>query len=131
MPFLCKTCAQDDVLQGLAHQTPTGERCVLCEQLRETVIDLGDRRTREVLRSLLRYYFDEWEYNPHFGGDSIDELLSRPNSIVAHSNPEGVETLCGEAFQYGYERDDLGVSLFAGHADGEQLPLLEALQRSN
>lgn len=130
MPYLCKSCAKDEVLQSLAQVGDQPRVCLLCEQCSDTNIDLENRRVREVLRSLLRYHFDELEYNYHFGGDSIDELLSRPNPIVVHSNPEGVEALCGEAFESGYENNETGVSLFAGYAEGEQLPLLEALQRS-
>lgn len=113
MSHLCKSCAKDEVLQSLAHAVDQLRVCLLCERSSDTHIDLEDRRTREVLRSLLRYHFDELEYNSHFGGDRIDELLARPNPIIAHANAERVEALCGEAFESGYENSETRVSLAA------------------
>jgi len=127
MPHICSDCVRDPVLQSLAQAVPDPLTCVLCTNRSRTVIDLDLRHTRQVLRALLRFHFDEWAYNGHLGGDSIEQVLCRPNPIFDHSNAEGVEELCWAAYEGGYETDDIGVSLFAGYHDGNQLSPLPAL----
>jgi hypothetical protein len=93
------------------------------------MIDVNARRTREILRALLRFHFSEWDYNGHIGGEDIERLLGRPNPIIEHSNECGVEEICLIAYESGYETADLGVSLFSGYDDGFRLTPLEALSK--
>jgi hypothetical protein len=100
---------------------------MLCGFPSQSVIDVDLRHTRQVLRALVRFHFDESAYNGHLGGDSIEGVLLRPNPILDHSNADGVDSLCLDVFDEGYETPALGISLFAGYAEGYQRPSLQAL----
>src|SRR5687768_13391113 len=90
MPYLCADCATDHVLSSLALPGPSSHLCLLCGSSARRSIDLDVRHSREVLRALLRYHFDEWHYNRHLGGDHIETLLRCDNPIFRHSNADAV-----------------------------------------
>lgn len=128
MSQLCTQCCKDEVLRSLALELDPAEACILCGREKRFSIDLTDRRTKETFRALLRFHFHEREYNGHLGGDDFFFLLSRDNPLVDHSRREGVDDLCVEVIENGYETEDVGVSLFAGYWNQQQLPPLESLR---
>lgn len=128
MPFLCVECAVDSRLIEEAGKTSRPHKCILCGHKRGTAINLSSRSVKELLRALIRFHYDEWDYNGHLGGENFDEMLSKPNPIVVPRSEEAIEQFCWFPFEEGYESDSLGVSLYAGYEDGFQLPPLMALR---
>jgi hypothetical protein len=103
--------------------------------------DLTPRRhdaLSSLVRALFRFYFNEWEYNGHLGGDGEPEsLLSSENEIVEHGTtpgfPRSAET--SEAFLVGlfyppYPDYDKGIAVYAGYYDGMMSPPLTAIRTS-
>jgi RES domain-containing protein len=80
----------------------------------------------------VRFLFNEWQYNHHLGGDSIEELLSEGNSILATERADSEEALplfYHAVFWPPYPPYDEGVSIYAGYQDSIQLPPLQALSQ--
>ncbi|MBZ5608955.1 MAG: RES family NAD+ phosphorylase [Acidobacteriia bacterium] len=69
------------------------------------------------------FYYDEFAYNPHWGGhDHPEQLLLEPNEIVEHEpapgfprSDEGSEELLVSLFDIPYPDYDKGVGIYAGH----------------
>lgn len=85
-----------------------------------------------LLKALIRYYYNEWEYNTHWGGDDLYQLIRSDDKFFNKSNfadQDDFEKLlelidCFEAYEDYFE----GISLFAGYdSDGNQNFLLRAL----
>jgi hypothetical protein len=83
-----------------------------------------------VIRALIREHFDEWEYNGHWGGDSLYGLFQRENPILAYDASwpaSDIEDAVLPALQDGYESASMPISLFAGYYDGHPNMPLQAM----
>ncbi|NTX32834.1 RES family NAD+ phosphorylase [Myxococcus sp. CA033] len=87
------------------------------------------RHTRKLamtIRGLIRLHYSEWEYNPHWGGDSITELLLEENPIIntQTGKPDSAERDNAETFMDEllstdtYPNPGKGISIFGGYYDG-------------
>jgi hypothetical protein len=81
---LCADCARHESLKRLIEEDAETGLCAFCEQPNVRI-----RSTKNVepmvmlLRALIRFYWDEFLYNPHWGGDSPMALLcEEDNQIV-------------------------------------------------
>lgn len=87
MLSLCVDCARDETLRAFIRAHPgQDERCGGClrHALAVVVCALAQReRLSYVLRALVRFHYDESEYNGHIGGDSPEQLLVEDNPILA------------------------------------------------
>jgi hypothetical protein len=93
-----------------------------------------------LVRALVRFHYDEWIYNTHWGGDGAPEsLLYRENPIVEHASAPGfpreagdIEGFFSSLFDPPYPGYDKGIALFAGH-DQEvgRLPKRDAIGTSS
>jgi hypothetical protein len=96
------------------------------------VIDSEDNRFFKLTKALVRYYFSEWDYNHHWGGDGYESLFyGKDNRFFERSRAksdddyEAIVLSITEGPVYGdYDKD---VSIFAGYTDGEQNTLLRAV----
>lgn len=84
---LCVECARDETLRAfiLAHPG-TDERCGGCLRSVPAVIvcAIAERELlSNVVRALIRFHYDESEYNGHIGGESPEELLIADNPILS------------------------------------------------
>lgn len=86
---LCTTCAKDRTLKEfIAANTGGDALCGVClsPDTRDETCKLERRGDLiNLVRSLVRFHFDESDYNPHWGGEgSPADLLYRENPIVHH-----------------------------------------------
>ncbi len=125
MVSLCVDCARHPSLKRVIEADSVTGLCAFCERLDATVRN-PDRTEPMVmlLRSLIRFYWDEFSYNGHWGGDSVLDLF------VAHDNPvvtPAVSNTYHDEFddllqQPPYPNVDEGVAIYAGFdADGDRM----------
>lgn len=86
---LCRDCAKDPELKGLVESDLTDGVCGVCGTNASKVYN-PERfaEARNLIKALIRFHFNEQDYNPRYGGTSIhDLLLERPNRIVETAKP--------------------------------------------
>lgn len=86
-----------------------------------------------MLRAIIRYFYDEWQYNGHLGGDETHSSIIQGDNFIFRdevlSDEDRSEDLDGEFWNIEpYYNDDEGVSLFAGYFDGMQNRPLESIK---
>jgi hypothetical protein len=90
-----------------------------------------------LVRALVRFHYDEWTYNTHWGGNGPPEsLLCDPNPIVENADtsgftrrPEDIEEFVSLLFDPPHPDYDKGIALFAGHDERlGRLPPQEAIE---
>lgn len=97
-------------------------------------LDTEDKNFFQLVKALVRFYFSEWEYNHHWGGDGFESLFYGEENIFfdpsRSCSEDGYDEIvasisCGAV----YDIYDEGVSIFSGYGAGE-MPnrLLEALK---
>lgn len=131
MPTLCTRCSRDPDLIALIEEVGTVvAQCSVCKSEEAVALDAEDGRLIASIRALIRKYFNEWEYNTHWGGDGVESLFQRDNPILNY-NPGwialDIEDATLPAVEEGYETADVPISLFAGYYDGVQNMPLESL----
>jgi len=128
MPFICLRCINNEVLKLFAVQLPKKILCMICKKKTDYAISLTNRRVKETIRALFRFFYNEWEYSRDFGGEELETILYSRKEILNILRPEIGEEISQIVFESGYETRKVGVSLFAGYNDdGQQLPLLGAI----
>ena len=139
---ICEDCAKHPSLQRLIDRYPAlGPVCGVClrdpKKTEYRVADLGVAEAMSnLVRALVRYYYDEEQYNHHWGGDfTPTSILQTENPIVHHEktstynrDPVGSELFFDSLFDPPYPPHDSGVSVYAGFDDGVRL-LNWSLQR--
>lgn len=135
MPSLmCSRCARDPLLRRFIRRRSTNvTRCDVCRAKKVPVLSVADPALRGIVRALVRYHYSEWDYNTHFGGHGLEDLLTNENAITTISpgaayDEDAYVDFTAEVFDTGYEDYDKGVSLFAGYDDDGQRPLLRSLK---
>ena len=129
---LCLNCAKHPALKRFVREHRVEDvRCGICLAVDPPACDLGQRKELNYLiRSLMRFEYDESAFNTHFGADHGPEaLLQVPNSIVEHAghlfkdrSPERSEPFLVDLFANDVYPDEAeGVSLFAGHSEETRL----------
>lgn len=126
--FICSNCVADKRLKKLVLLRGTRGTCQGCEE-DIIVMDVNTNEFGQMVKALIRYYYHEWEYNDHMGGEQFFDFLENEfdRFFVRDriKDPNIVEELIAslDAIEV-YEDEDKGVSLFAGYWDGEMnLPL--------
>jgi len=138
---ICATCAKDGSLKRFVEDGGArGNECGICH--RSDVVASAPAKYEalcSLIRALVRFHYDEWTYNGHWGGNQEPEsLLTQDNPIVEHTSapgfPRSAET--SEEFLVGlfeppYPDYGKGVAVYAGH-DKEygRLPPLDAISTS-
>ena len=137
---ICATCAKHPRLKRFVKDYGApGYQCGIC--LRSDLIASAPAKhaaLSSLIRALVRFHYDEWIYNGHWGGDEEPEsLLSRENEIVEHASAPGfpwsAET--SEGFLVGlfdppYPDYDKDVAVYAGNDEDGRLPPLFAISTS-
>lgn len=106
--------------------------CCVCNAI-NICIDSECSDFHGMLRAIIRYFYDEWQYNGHLGGDeTYSSIIQGDNFIFKDevlSDEDRSEDLDGEFGNIEpYYNDDEGVSLFAGYFDGMQNRPLESIK---
>jgi len=125
---ICIKCAKDDFLRRYINENGISRgKCSLCQESNSRKFINIDEKTRikDILKSLVRYHYSELDYNPRWGGDRIERLLSVENPIIDHTRIKlGEEDKETEEAVYPFLEDfawppyaddpDKGVSLYYG-----------------
>ncbi|EIT7139513.1 RES family NAD+ phosphorylase [Vibrio parahaemolyticus] len=130
MHFVCIECVKDQNLQAFINDNSISGTCGICGNTNTKVVDYETNEFFQLVKSVIRFNFSEWEYNRHMGGDELEELFygesntffdeSRATSQQVYDNFV-LSVTQGEV----YEDYDKGVSLFAGYSNGgiQNMPL--------
>ncbi len=124
---LCRDCAKDPELKALVESDLTDGVCGLCGSSASKVYNPARfAEARNLIRALIRFHFNEQDYNPGYGGTSIGTiLLDEPNPIVemARSNRYADAFIHRITWEGGmYPDPDKGIRLYAGDEfNAEQL----------
>lgn len=138
---LCSICAKHPSLKRFVlNHGATGYECGICHRRDQIATAPADYPAiSSLVRSLVRYFYDEWSYNPHWGGDlDPSSLLCKENEIVEHAATSGFprsaersEGFLVELFHPPYPGYEKGVAVYAGrHREYGRLPPLTALGTS-
>ncbi|MBB5511140.1 hypothetical protein [Paraburkholderia atlantica] len=107
--------------------------CDICKQ-KGWVQTSANNRFFQLCKALVRFNYNEWDYNDHWGGDGLERLFWGPENIFFNEEravvPGDYEDLYLDATQFGevYEDYDKGVTVFAGYSNGHQNLLLRSIK---
>lgn len=123
---LCVDCCKDPSLKRFVEaNAEDGLACAACIPVTGFARACAIERRQDMmnlLAGLVRFHFDEFEYNSSWGGaDSVEELLTRPNPILEsthhlfndRSNPRRAQELLYWLFSDN-PYPDPGISVYAG-----------------
>lgn len=129
---ICIDCVKEFHLKELIKNSLIIDNCSFCNK-KKKICDYEEDQFYYLLKSLIRYYYNEWDYNDHWGGESLYKLLQTDDIFFNKNNftnPNDIDNLIDlvENFE-AYENYNEGISLYAGHdEDGHQNFLLRALK---
>lgn len=120
---ICIECAKHSVLKKFVRKHgATGHECGICHR-RDLIVSAPAKHNAlsSLVRALVRFHYDEWSYNPHWGGEDRPELLLyAENPIVEHEAAPGFPR---DLFDPPYLDYDKGITIYGGHYDGMPMPL--------
>lgn len=117
---LCVLCAKHREIKELVESDLVRGLCGVCG-VSETEVFNTDRfaELRNLIRALVRFHFSEDDYNSHWGGTSLyDILLVQKNSLIAVAkSDEYVDDFMYRLEEEGgfYPEHNEGICLYAGH----------------
>ena len=131
MPNICVECVKDQHLKMLVQQEGVIGDCSLCGE-KQPILDSDSDRFFQLTKALVRFFYSEWEYNTHWGGENLETLFYGDDNIffdISRSQSDEAYDELTSSITAGqvYEDYDTGVSLFAGYDEGVQNILLEAV----
>ena len=131
---ICIDCARHPSLKRvIAARSVTGI-CAFCCRDDVVVRDPDDIEPMVMLlRALIRFYWDEFAYNSHWGGDSSTALFADDTNLVV--TPPVADTYQDEFYflleEPPYPDPDKGIAIYAGFDEEGTRHLNLALSRSN
>lgn len=129
---VCIDCARHPSLKKMIEADLVTGICAFCCRTDAQVRNPENIEPMVMLmRSLIRFYWDEFSYNSHWGGDPVLELFEDADNLivepfVANDYHDEFDELLQEP---PYPDWDKGVSIYAGFDDGMRL-LNSAISRS-
>jgi len=129
---ICTECIKDRTLQTLVNlEGVDGEVCSVCGGTHKSIDTLNNRYC-QLFKALIRFYYSEWDYNTHWGGDSLEMLFYKENPILNYNSTIDelkLEEVLLSTWDNVYEEYDKGVTLFAGYDEnGQPAGILRALK---
>jgi hypothetical protein len=134
MATICTNCAKEPALLRLIEaQGEVVPQCSVCKHQNVRAIDAQASPLIGLLRALMRFYYHEWDYNTHLGGENMASVFDAENPILQHGfEPEDLEDAVYPSLAEGYETADVPITLFAGYGEhGEQNEPLGALRATD
>ena len=137
---ICVECAKHPSLKKfvLKHGA-IGHECGICHR-RDLIASAPAKyeALSSLVRALVRFHYEEWSYNHHWGGeDGPVPLLCDENPIVEHKAAPGFPRDAEESegfltglFDPPYPDYDKGISVYAGHDEDGRRPPLDAIGTS-
>lgn len=129
---ICLDCARHPSLKRMIEADRTTGVCAFCCRTDATVRNPDNAQPMVMLvRALIRFYWDEFDYNRHWGGENVLELFRAADNpvvrpFVADEYYDEIDFLLQEP---PYPEWDEGVSIYAGFDDGVRM-LHRAISRS-
>ncbi|HEK1684237.1 TPA: RES family NAD+ phosphorylase [Pseudomonas putida] len=124
--FICEFCVSDrDLRAELQERGKRLRHCPTCKSSNGKGLSVEDDRLRRILRALVRLNYSEWDYNHHIGGDSLQALMARHDTIFNLSKhysdyiPDEVWVPVEDFGWYPESGED--ISLGGGYYDGNVL----------
>jgi len=128
--FICICHIKEKSLLSLALNMSISNVCSICNKT-HIVIDTNDPNIHTMIKSLIRYHYDEFEYNRHFGGDhNILSMILELDAFDDFTEEESFLLELDGDFSNIEVYDDNGVSIHAGYYDGVPNVLLEAIKNT-
>lgn len=132
MPNICINCVKDVHLKQLINNKGASGKCSLCGS-DNLVLDSENQSFFQLTKALVRFYYSEWDYNTHWGGDGYESLFygdenrffDQSRSVSDEAYEDIVLSITEGPVYEDYEK---GISIFAGYGpDGEQNMLLQSI----
>lgn len=115
--YACQDCIKDKDIRTYFANNPNVKisNCVICGKTKSCTSS-SDKNFIRMARSLIRYHYPEYEYNPHWGAESGPEsLLRSENPIFSIPEIQNEEfELFVEELMYGLDGEH-EISLYAGN----------------
>lgn len=134
MDSLCQQCVSDAHLKRyIEKQGQLIDVCSICGGRQVMAVEQS-QEVEQLVRALVRFYFDEWDYNTHDGGRALEAVIWEDRYFFSdrffdHEDP-ALDFLSG-VLSPGYYDYDKGISLYSGYSnDLRNLPLT-AIQLSH
>jgi RES domain-containing protein len=139
---ICIECAKHSSLKGFVKKHgSTGYECGICHRSDLVASAPGVHEAlSSLVRALVRFHYDEWIYNGHWGGEQEPySILCEENPIVEHAAAAGFPRDAGESegflmglFDPPYPDYDKGIAVYAGNDEQiGRLPPLDAISTSS
>lgn len=131
---ICIDCARHPSLKRMIDAKPANGRCAFCCRDNVRVRDLDDIEPMVMLlRALIRFHWNEFEYNSHWGGESAVHLFADDANPVV--KPPVTDTYQDE-FHFlledpVYPDPDKGIAIYAGFDEDGGRNINFALSQSN
>ena len=128
---MCIDCVKDTKLKKyFLSKTLEKDVCTFCKKSHHRCLDIDNDEFANMVRALIRYHYYEVEYNRHFGGLSLTELLLEENEIFNSerlADEEDIDILTGiiEDLQF---NDNTEVALYYGHIEGTRGAFMERIK---
>lgn len=117
---LCIDCARNPSLKRCIEADATAGICGLCARSGVIVRNPANiEPLAMLLRSLIRFYWDEVDYNSHFGGNSPLALFQDPENpvLTPPASDEYTDDFDELLQSLPFPEYDEGISIYAGHSD--------------
>lgn len=125
---LCESCAKHQSLKRfILNYGQAGIRCGVCLNVSaiQNTCDLDQRKSLiYLIRALVRFHFDEYEFNGHWGAsETPTSLLQSDNPVIESASAPGFDRSSDRSWVFFedindndvYPPYDKGIALYAGH----------------
>src|SRR6185369_11945991 len=80
---LCTNCVKNKSLVDYIEQNGVAvEKCLICGSDNQKILAAYTSEFKNLFKTLIRYYFSEWEYHSKLGGEDLRKILLKPNPIT-------------------------------------------------
>ncbi|EJP6472076.1 RES family NAD+ phosphorylase [Clostridium botulinum] len=116
---ICINCVKEEKLERYIKENGDVGQCFFCKEINKTVNFEADYDIKQLVKALIRYYYDGVYYSSRFGIQDAENLLLCHNAILDvnrnesetdESKKDALELLIGNY----YEDYDKGVSIVSG-----------------
>ncbi|MEM9463201.1 MAG: RES family NAD+ phosphorylase [Myxococcota bacterium] len=116
---LCVKCAHDQRLRDFIQKYGTATTaCSLCGEKYSQAARVGkDAGLADIIKALVRFHYSEFDYNRHWGGNELYEILAQDNPILHFSGPTATDAFAWfieKLTEPAYPPANEGVSLYYG-----------------